>query len=267
MRQLNNHLPSLYSKWLSKELLELPMNETKADCVNCTMACSRQAGDLLFHPDLKCCTYYPYVANFLVGAILEQGGEGARRMKDLILTQPTALPVGLCAPADYQRRFLEAGRQGFGREISLVCPFYETTSKACTVWSNRPGECSSFFCQSSYEEGGMGFWQSLSQHLFELENGLAQMAMIHAGFTPEQVESCLEWIKADSEDEELMISVQGFSENLWADKAGNQEEFYLQCWSWARALKPEDLDEMFDGALDDSLTTAIHAHGFMSQAH
>src|SRR5664279_5381727 len=67
-------LPPLYAGWIEDLLGGTTPQETRATCSDCAMV--QRAGEhkdeqqVFFNPELKCCTYLPDLANFLVGNIL-----------------------------------------------------------------------------------------------------------------------------------------------------------------------------------------------------
>jgi len=77
-------LPVLYADLFPDFFRKEVPAETKATCAWCAMCPSSASGAVesvdgvsrLFRPDTKCCTYYPKLPNYLVGAILLFGAVG-----------------------------------------------------------------------------------------------------------------------------------------------------------------------------------------------
>src|SRR5258706_14695042 len=68
-------LPAVHASWLAHLLTEPPPEETEATCDRCVMCHPKDAtvrSEIAYFDDSsKCCTYQPQLANFLVGAMLE----------------------------------------------------------------------------------------------------------------------------------------------------------------------------------------------------
>src|SRR6218665_3697133 len=102
MRPMLDSLPLLYRDLLPEFFQKGVPVETKATCDACAMCPSSAAGTVesvdgvsrLFRPDTKCCTYYPRLPNFLVGALLSDErpelAEGRRALQPAL---PQLAPV------------------------------------------------------------------------------------------------------------------------------------------------------------------------------
>jgi hypothetical protein len=158
----------------------------------------------------KCCTFQPFVANYLIGAMLET--------KPIPPTDQAVLsPIGLCPSAEYRSRFFAKADEKRGEE--LICSFFDRERHVCTQWQNRPSECATYFCQES------AFFHARSQDLFDWEMAVAQMALVEHGFEPKEIEDIV--LSMDSGDEKN-------GQRNWRDRLGNEMEFYRSCWQWAR---------------------------------
>jgi hypothetical protein len=98
-------LPPLYATWLAQVLAGPIPPETKATCQQCAMCPPNQSSPasaapaVFFHPQAKCCTYLPRLANFLVGRILAdeapEGQEGQATIVQRIQGKIAVTPLGL----------------------------------------------------------------------------------------------------------------------------------------------------------------------------
>ena len=121
-------LPPLYDAWMS-ELLSGPIpSETEATCDDCAMCTpgATSASELSFDPRVKCCTYLPVLPNFLVGRILGDRDEAARKGRKTVearMREKIAVtPLGIGAPSPHRALYqLAAKHSGFGRTPSLRC--------------------------------------------------------------------------------------------------------------------------------------------------
>jgi hypothetical protein len=118
---LKHQLPAFYTQILPNEILGLEINETKATCDKCIMAPK-------YKPDLKCCTFQPFLPNYLVGAILKSNLLGKTVIQKMIARKKDCLPIGIVAPLDYQLKFNKHRKQ-FGKHEDLLCPYFDKKLK------------------------------------------------------------------------------------------------------------------------------------------
>src|SRR4051812_8134014 len=154
---LKHQLPAFYSSLLPNQILELDIQEKKATCDSCIMVPK-------YHPDLKCCTFQPFLPNYLVGAILKSNLSGKKVIQKMISKKRDCLPIGIVAPLDYQIKFNKHRKQ-FGKHADLLCPYFDRKQKNCGIWKFRGVVCTSFFCESSYGKKGKAFWNQFSDYL------------------------------------------------------------------------------------------------------
>src|SRR6187549_2002742 len=114
-------LPELYASWMAELLPGAIPQETKATCQECAM-CARERpvdGLMFFDSKVKCCTYEPRLANFLVGRILvDETADPAGRASvlDRMARRIAVSPLGLDSPPRYERIPAEA-LHAFGRDL------------------------------------------------------------------------------------------------------------------------------------------------------
>lgn len=155
-----------YMSYYERLLTEISMPEKAVDCGRCT--------DLY-----KCCTYRPFIANFLVG----QMGDALLQfdLKEWDLTI-----CGLSPAMTYRKQFKAKGSWGFGTDATLLCTFYDKKSGGCNVWQNRPGVCRTFFCKSTYEQG-LEYWKLCEELMWYTEWVLLEDFLYTEGWTLEEV--------------------------------------------------------------------------------
>jgi hypothetical protein len=174
-------LPALYGAWLD-ELLDGPVPwETRATCDDCAM-CSKDSPDgseEFFNPHVKCCSFHPTLANFLVGHIWNDADPQGRATIEARLRQRVAVtPLGLEMPPAYRLLFEHKGN-GFGRSRALICPhFVDADGGRCAIWRHRPASCATWFCK--HERGAVGerFWNAVHQMLGAVEHSLARWCLL-----------------------------------------------------------------------------------------
>ncbi len=128
---------------------------------------------LSFSPETKCCTFTPGLANFLIGAILEAGGDGARTVRDRVSRGEGVSPLGLGAGTD------PAGPDTFGRDLARKCP--HLTSGGCSIWFAREATCSTWFCKHDRGALGKSLWNRVEQLLHAADRALALRVAIDLG--------------------------------------------------------------------------------------
>lgn len=148
-------------------LTELSLKEYAVDCAKCT--------DLF-----KCCTYKPFIANFLVGHIGEQ-------LEEFDLSEWDFTICGIAPNLKYRKQFKGKSGWGFGTDATLLCSFYNKKSGGCSIWKNRPGVCRTFFCKSSYFEEGQAYWKSAEELTWMLEWVLLEDFLFEEGWTVDEV--------------------------------------------------------------------------------
>lgn len=171
------------------------------DCVGCAKP-------------LKCCDFQPFVANFLIGAILEENA-------NFLMDGPHLWqPLGLIPSHEFRAK--HARTPAFERGADLACQFFDLGARACTIWRFRPGECSTYFCEGMDEE-----LQKLSGDSFGLETALAQRALFEAGVEIDLVGAQIDLLNEPG-------PVQKYDEV-------ELRRIYSECWRWARNLRADDV--------------------------
>jgi Fe-S-cluster containining protein len=204
--------------WIKESQLRpypLPPRLNCRDCTRSESATSEK--ETLRWKQYKCCTFQPFVPNFLLGSMLESSAMP-------IAKQAVISPLGLCPTPEYREKFFATEDHERGEE--LKCAFYNKEAKACSVWKSRPSECSVFFCQDS------AFYRARSSDLFEWEIAVAQMACLEFGYTNKEVDTLMAWM--DSDDAESL-------ESRWKHFAGREAEFFAKTWTWTQTLKGPEI--------------------------
>jgi Fe-S-cluster containining protein len=183
-------LNPILARWLS-----FAREEAAVDCAGCARAA-------------KCCDFQPFVAGFLLGALLEEGVELPRG--DFHYT-----PLGLVASQSFRAQHA-ASTEG------LACAFFDRENRQCQIWSKRPGECSTYLCTPVTSARGRH-----SQEVFDLEVGLSQMALVYQGYSADEIAREVDFLNAPS---------------LRADDV--DPSVYAQAWQWARKLSAVDVQEI-----------------------
>src|ERR1700719_3036940 len=91
-------LPPLQERWMSDLLGGAIPAETRATCDDCAMCNHLEPGVESFDPGVKCCTYVPVLANFLVGQVLadpdDRTAVGRASVEARIAKRTAVTPLG-----------------------------------------------------------------------------------------------------------------------------------------------------------------------------
>ena len=175
-------LPRVF-RVLLPEIDELAWHEeTRADCRNCVMA-PAVSGDGLdtpwsFHPDGRCCTFQPGLANFLAGRALRRGGRGAELIAARVARRDGVSAWGIRPSAEWRETYLASADDRFGRDLSLRCHYWVGGDHACGIWHERPSTCRTWFCKHDHGLRGAAVWAQLQRLLAHCESVLANFCIV-----------------------------------------------------------------------------------------
>lgn len=242
--KIKSYIPQIYSHFLPKEILELKINETKVNCSNCTMAYSN-AKKITYNINLKCCTYYPYLPNYLVGAILSDPTmtEAHKIIRKMIETRRYCLPIGLTPPVKYQMLFNKKKKNDFGNDPQLLCPYYNKKNNNCNIWKYRESVCTTFICFSSYGKKGINFWEHMNDYLTYVEMALMEEALVMLDFSPRDISNLLGYLNRDHATNTELKNwnlPKHKAIKLWNGYYDEQENFYKKCYGLVKKMTKKD---------------------------
>jgi Fe-S-cluster containining protein len=160
-------------------LAQFSIVETAVNCDKCVT-------------NFKCCTYRPFIANFLAGQLFRDHPQ-----EEGVLAQWDWLIVGLSPSIQYRKQFLKNGKWGFGTNEKLLCSFYSTKTGRCGIWSARPSVCRTFFCKSSYSDQGMSYWGKTEAFGWRLEWVLLEDFLFEEGWTIDDISVIKRYLNED----------------------------------------------------------------------
>ena len=256
---LRDKLNPLYAAlFASPSVFDRPaIVEKRATCDTCAMCDQGQTAPVemdYFKPDAKCCTYYPSLANFLVGAILADTGEelaeGRRRIREKIATRIGVTPLFLTAPRKYSLLYVAARSSGaFGRSKALLCPYFDAENDGrCTVWRYRDAVCSTYFCKFTDGKPGWDFWTTVKGYLSHVESMLSRATAWTVDSSVTQ--PTMEPHQLSVEDLEDLPPKETDYARYWGKWVGREEEFYITCYEHARKVKPAEFEKNVDDTAD-----------------
>lgn len=238
-------LNGLTDKFYPKELLNLNIEEKKATCDNCIQA------PKTYKADLKCCTFWPFIPNYVVGAILSSPKERHLRVqsfiRELIKNNAFVLPIGIPAPPWYQKEFKKNKKRIFGKQEEFLCPYYEKSQNQCSIWEYRGSVCTSFYCESSYGVQGQEFWKSLENYMSYLEMGVAEEVLVYHDYSPRDMNSQLEFLDIEVGNDQFTASKKMTSQEAkkyWKHYYADKEAFYVKSYEFVQKLTSQQRSEI-----------------------
>jgi hypothetical protein len=247
--KLKHQLPAPYGNLLPRELLDFSPQEKKATCDSCVMAPGKTKGKVSYNDSLKCCTFHPFLPNFLVGAIFEdKSAQDAHLIfKNKITSREYSLPIGMVAPVRFQLEFNNRRQGDFGNREDWLCPYYNREEHNCRVWRNRGVVCTTFFCKSSYGKLGLNFWDKLNSYLWYVELALLEEALVMLDFSPRQIMDLLDYhnrTQGTSNEKKSWVLPERKARELWNGYYDDQEAFFKKCYALVMALDKKYFHEL-----------------------
>jgi hypothetical protein len=265
--KLKYQVPRIYEGLLPRDLLQMEAQETKATCDHCVMAKPQNRGEIFYKPDLKCCTFYPFLPNYVVGAILSQESLSApsalASIRNKIAKQEYSLPLGLVAPPNYQVAFNHRKKNEFGQREEWLCPYFNQEQQNCGIWRQRGAVCTSFYCKSSHGVKGLRFWAELSNYLTYVEMALMEESLVMLDFSPRQVSDLLNYLNRQEATKTEMKSPrlpESKAQKLWNGYYEDQEAFFKKCFQIVTDLDKKSFQELLGDTgrqLEDRLRKAF----------
>ena len=255
-QKVKDVLPPFYRDFLPDFVEALVPVETLATCDDCAM-CQKggeeDPGGIYFSPESKCCTYYPNLPNYLVGALLSdpdpQLEEGRRRVREKIKERIGVMPQGVQTPRKYTLLY-QMTKDGFGRSQSLLCPFYDQDQGNCTVWRYRESACTTFFCKFVIGADSSEFWRALHNYLVLVQRTLVQFTLHELGFPapvalePMPTHLSGPHVQLTIEDVDEVSPSERTYEESWGKWVGREEEVYLQSYRLVSELTREEFEKL-----------------------
>jgi hypothetical protein len=207
MTSARANLNPILARWIGESPAQASRTWETAelDCLACTKK-------------LKCCDFQPFVAGFLLGAVLEEGGT--------LPDSPNIVyqPLGLMPTRAYREKHGRTPEAERGED--LLCALYDRDSRRCSIWDKRPGECSTYLCTTPVPPAR----QQLSQDAFAVEAAVSQMALAHLGFSRDEIFRQVDILNGAADD---LLEPPRDRERMM--------EIYRAAWAWARGLTRADV--------------------------
>ncbi len=185
-------LPERHQSWLKQVAAAMIPVESAATCSACAMCKtdSTTTADLaLFSPSTKCCTYYPALRNFSVGAIFRDSRcspQATEELKLRVRARSAVSPLGVLPLPSWSARYNSVSKELFGKSEVLLCSYYDKGAQGanCTIWRYRSPVCATWFCKHVRGATGQRFWSDVKRFLEVCEEVVALSVALHLGITP-----------------------------------------------------------------------------------
>ena len=251
-------LPPLHNAWLAALTgIHDPPSEPKATCGDCVMCAGveRSGSYVAFSPDVKCCSYVPHLANFLVGRSLL--GQGRETITARIGRKAGVTPLGLgLSYADIRR--LVGEQSHFGRVSAAVCPHFVAETNGCAIWQTRNAVCSTWFCKHERGAVSQRFWHAVRDLMIAAEERISHLCLTRCGLPDEQVSAilghraavretiaCANTGDSAPETEPDDESTDWYA-RMWGDWAGREEDWFLRSAEWVTTMGDDELVAQMD---------------------
>lgn len=246
-------LPPLHNAWLRTLTgIENPPSEPKATCGDCIMCAGveRSGSHVTFSPDVKCCSYVPHLANFLVGRSLL--GPGRETIVARIARGAGVTPLGLgLSYADIGR--IVGEQSAFGRSPVVVCPHFVDATQGCAIWQTRNAVCSTWFCKHERGAVSQRFWHAVRDLLIAVEERVSYRALTSGGLPDEQVRAVLDHrtvvretvARANAgepaDDTAPDDTSADWYARMWGDWAGREQDWFLRSAELVATMGDDEL--------------------------
>jgi len=204
-----------------------------------------------FRPDVKCCSYYPKLPNYLIGGLLADTNpaleEGRRRIRERIRNRVAVTPQALFTPKRYNLLHKYGMPQSYGRVSSMLCPYYIKEGGLCSIWKFRDAVCSTYFCKTMAGKEGAKFWKVMRAYLNQTQETLSWYALHKMNWDVESIWDYLNELDSASLQAEDLDETPPPDANyakIWKEWVGREEEFYIECYNLVTKLTREDFDRI-----------------------
>ncbi len=245
-------LPGIYHRFLPDFFQTVIPGEASATCSDCVMlpdaAHKYEDSVSTYSPASKCCTYYPEIPNYLVGAILAENDpayeEAKSRLREKIRERIALSPHGLDRPKKYTL-LVKNTSDYFGKSQLLICPFYSRKKGFCTLWPYLTATCRTWFCKYDRGQEGLEFWRALRIYWEHLQEILIQKVLHASGFAPEIIlRPPRHSLSLTLEDLDDRPPTPARYEQLWGTWSGREEDFFRKAHALVAELSPDAFNSL-----------------------
>jgi Fe-S-cluster containining protein len=196
----------------------------------------------IYEDHLKCCTYFPFLTNYSLGAILESDLKSKDLISEMIEKREFVLPLGLVPNWKYKQEFKDKALGDFGNNENLLCPFFLKSEKSCSIWPYRNSACQSFQCEYETNSPGPVYWDIYSEAFHFMEMSLSQFILGAFGYNRTQINVQLNYLEGEGsrlEPNKVALSESEFKA-VWGDHYGNESQFFKMVFEFQQKMSYED---------------------------
>ncbi len=246
--KLFDYFPKLYSGFFPEFFSSYISKEEIAVCADCIMLKPEKSlqQQVYYSEKSKCCTFFPYIPNYLAGLILSDTAkdfeQGREKLKEIIAKGQGISPKGISAGKKYSLLYKKSKKLAFGKNTSLICPFFVNRQNSCSIWNGRSAICSTFFCRYNAGVFGENFWRNIQFYLQETEKKLSKYAIM-------QLDALTDYFNHEPEESdfkpfEVDDAKHPDYEQIWGKWYGKEIEFYVRCYDVIASLTRTKFDEI-----------------------
>lgn len=243
-------LPTLYRALFPDIFSQEVPKETLATCNDCAMLPNTASPYLdkndFFNPKSKCCTYQPTLPNYLIGGLLKDKtpglDEGRARILEKIKRGHAVTPLGIKPGRKYDLLYKHGSAKGFGKALSLRCPYYLEEKGQCGIWKFRESVCSTYYCKQASGTDGQAFWMSLKYYLGHVEYTLSHYVITQMPGTP-YPDRGREQTNIGPDDMDERKNPKTYTE-AWGEWEGKEVEFYIKAFECIEALDKQQFEQI-----------------------
>ena len=257
---MNTALPPLYASWIA-EFLPGPLpDESRSTCSECAM-CSIGA-PVSFEMKTKCCTYIPWIPNFLAGKILENQVAVFESYWD----RADVRPQGVWPDPDFVAEY-HPSSPFFGRNLKWRCPYFlEQEGGLCGIWENRNGRCATWFCKHLRGQISHNFWSATEALLTSLEKILSLWCIHQLKAGSDQFREAFP-LSTDEPAFSVWLKQQSFYEGgsatpdlKWGVWLNRERTFFYECYKLIAPLRWKDVREICGSTLNRLEQNMLKCH-------
>jgi hypothetical protein len=153
--------------------------------------------------------------------------------------------MGMLARSEHQARYRAmVAEDGFGKDESMRCHYYDPPSGGCGIWRFREAQCSTWFCRHEHGQAGRELWAVVLDMLVGVEATLTLWCLREHG---------LAVASADRDDP-----------HAWAHWWGREAEFYTDCAAAVNALDADELLRLLPESTLARRDAVIRAHAALT---
>lgn len=177
MKYLFDCISNIYNIPNIKGILNIRVpHEFLSTCGNCPMLNIKRQETVPFSKSTKCCTWFPFLPNYLVGAILNDDDplliEGKKRILDNLINNYNVTYFGIFPSDKFQKGFSKLLIKDFGRDEKCRCDFFMDGKVNCSIWKYRDAVCSTWYCKPIANITGSVFWNYTKFYLANFQDYL-----------------------------------------------------------------------------------------------